>query len=840
MKKISFKLGVSLSALVASLPAHSQVGSTAGSMAPVGAPATSMSSSSSGDVSAQDPAVAASQADNKNSGEASDIVVTANKREQNLSKVGLSISALGAQQLANQRISNVADLAQVTPGLTFAPTPTTTPVYTLRGVGFFESTLAAYPDVSLYIDQAPLPLPVMSTLTAFDLERVEVLKGPQGTLFGNNATGGAINFVAAKPTATQHGGLEFGYSRFNTLEASGFLSGPLTDTLGYRVAFKTAHSGDGWQKSYTRNDSIGKENNIAGRMILDWAPIERLKFSLNVNAWQDKDDPQVPQKIANGPQNPVPDNFPLLLYPAAPRNARAADWGPTTPYANTRFKQVTLRGDYDLGAVTLTSITGYSITNFLNGTEIGGTALGDLDNIQDKGRIKSLTQEVRLSNGSTNRLRWVFGGNYERTTVTEQTAINYQDTSTSFVNGITTSIYPSDQRMRNIAGFANAEFDVTDQITLKAGVRQTRAERSIFTINHDDPSFPPAVSPRTGQPGLSLTDFFNTIFGAIYGGVVPTIAPFGNIVIDTRTNSDGTPVNPSTYLTTQPYRNKLNENSTSWSGGVDFKPSPDTLLYVNISKGYKAGSFPQLAGSIYTAYSPVKQESIIAYEAGLKLQLFDRKLSLSGAGFLYDYRNKQLRAKFVDPIFNALDLLVNVPKSQIKGAELSIDVRPSPGLTLSASGTYLDASVRQYNGVIGSTLVNGLLQPVTASFKGVRLPFAPKFQYTIRVDYDAPITSNLNIFAGAGANGQTSSISSLALPGAASFAVPTSLYKINSRTLVNATIGVHASDNAWRLALWGKNIFNKYYWNNDILSYDTVVRYTGRPAEYGVSASFNF
>ena len=301
MKKISFKLGVSLSALVASLPAHSQVGSTAGSMAPVGAPATSMSSSSSGDVSAQDPAVAASQADNKNSGEASDIVVTANKREQNLSKVGLSISALGAQQLANQRISNVADLAQVTPGLTFAPTPTTTPVYTLRGVGFFESTLAAYPDVSLYIDQAPLPLPVMSTLTAFDLERVEVLKGPQGTLFGNNATGGAINFVAAKPTATQHGGLEFGYSRFNTLEASGFLSGPLTDTLSYRVAFKTAHSGDGWQKSYTRNDSIGKENNIAGRMILDWAPIERLKFSLNVNAWQDKDDPQVPQKIANAP-----------------------------------------------------------------------------------------------------------------------------------------------------------------------------------------------------------------------------------------------------------------------------------------------------------------------------------------------------------------------------------------------------------------------------------------------------------------------------------------------------------------------------------------------------------
>lgn len=129
-----------------------------------------------------------------------EIVVTANKRTQNINDVGLTITALDADALASRRIENVADLAQATPGLTFAPTPNATPVYTLRGVGFYESSLAAYPDVSLYIDQVPLPLPIMSSLVAFDLERVEVIKGPQGTLFGNNATGGAINFIAAKPT----------------------------------------------------------------------------------------------------------------------------------------------------------------------------------------------------------------------------------------------------------------------------------------------------------------------------------------------------------------------------------------------------------------------------------------------------------------------------------------------------------------------------------------------------------------------------------------------------------------------------------------------------------------
>lgn len=198
-----------------------------------------------------------------------EIFVTATKSEQGINNVGMSISALDTEALQNQRIGNVADLAQATPGLTFAPTPNATPVYTMRGVGFYEPTLSAYPDVSIYIDQVPLALPAMSSLTAFDLERVEVLKGPQGTLFGNNATGGAINFVAAKPTETFEAGAELGYGRFNTREASGFVSGPLVETLTARVAIKTVHS-DGWQSSYTRDDELGEANNIAGRIIVDW------------------------------------------------------------------------------------------------------------------------------------------------------------------------------------------------------------------------------------------------------------------------------------------------------------------------------------------------------------------------------------------------------------------------------------------------------------------------------------------------------------------------------------------------------------------------------------------
>lgn len=270
---------------------------------------------------------------------------------------------------------------------------------------------------------------------------------------------------------------------------------------------------------------------------------------------------------------------------------------------------------------------------------------------------------------------------------------------------------------------------------------------------------------------------------------------------------------------------------------MDYTPSRDVLLFANISKGYKAGSFPHLSGAIYDAYAPVEQESLLDYEAGIKLQLMDSKLSINGAAFYYDYRNKQLRAKFVDPIFGALDKLVNVPKSKIKGFEIEVSARPTRGLSLLAAATYLDAKVSRYDGVVGAGTdpATGLRFPITESFKGVRLPFSPKLQYNIRADYDFPVSATLKGFVGAGVSGQTKSSGVLT-----TFGVDPELFEINSRALVNANLGLSADDDRWRVSVWGKNIFNKYYWTNAVQAYDTVVRYSGRPAEYGVSVGVKF
>ncbi|MFW2830385.1 TonB-dependent receptor [Sphingomonas sp. ID0503] len=768
-----------------------------------------------------------------------DIIVTAQKREQRLQDVGLAVAAISGEALAARRIVTLADLAQAVPGLIYTQSQANTPVYTLRGVGFFESSLAAYPDVATYIDQVPLPLPITSTLTAFDLERVEVLKGPQGTLFGNNATGGAINFIAAKPTRDFSAGVSLGYARFNTVEASGYVSGPLTDTLRARLAVK-AVKGDEWQKSFTRDDKIGKTDNVAARLLVDWDATDRLKLSLNVNGWRDRNDPLSPQVYKRNPVNlpgtvgvggTVPDDLPIFNTPLAPHKPRATDFTPgSRPFANNSFWQTALRGDYELAdSVTLTSLSSYLRTKIDSRIEYDGTALIGQDLDQFRGKIRSFSQELRLT-GDTGPLRWVVGGNYERTTVSESTSDLTLDSSSAILNGFSESLFFSSQKMRNYAAFANAEYEIVPRLTFKAGVRYTEARRTAVSGNRENTDRPDPLSP-------GITNFFNIVWGSL-GFIYPNykpIRPGESFTIDNRLGPDGLPLDPSTYGTAGTFVGRLKEHNTSWNVGLDYKATDDVLLYFNVRKGYKAGSFPTVAAAAWSQLVGIKQESLLDYEGGFKAQFFDRRLTLNGAAFYYDYKDKQLRAKIVDGIFGPLDALVNVPKSRITGAELELIGRPLTGLTINASGTYINAKVREYQGVVGSDLdaATGLRIPVFASFKDARLPFAPKWQLSGNIQYETALTESLTGYLGADVSFQTKSLAILAIT-----ASDKQDYEVRERALVGANIGFGSADGRWKALFWGKNIFNKYYTINTILDYDTTGRYAGRPAEYGVTLSW--
>jgi outer membrane receptor protein involved in Fe transport len=789
------------------------------------------------------PASATTPSDPSTSPGLGEIVVTANKRAENINKVGLSITAISGAALAERKITTIGDVAAAVPGLSFAPSQMGSPILTLRGIGFNEASLGVYPAVSLYVDQIPLPFPVMTSHAAFDLERIEVLKGPQGTLFGENSTGGAINYIAAKPTDHFVAGADLTYGRFNEIEGSAYISGPLSDTLGFRVA-ATGHHMDDWQYSTSRRDTNGHQSYFAGRGILDWKPSSSARFSLNINGWRDTSQPQALQLIAVRPQAPQyePEQYGTIAF--SPNKPRAADWtneqfDPSTgvvdpqtgavqpgtsklvdfdPSGNERFFQAGLRGDIDItDGITLTTLTSYDVYKQNQVIDSDGSP-GLLLNLQhDNGKIHSLNQEVRLANAASSRFRWIVGGNYEHSN-TEEYQLDRQAGTTAYNPGnlyLNASGVTVQQHIRNYAGFANGEFSLTHQLTIKGGVRYTQSN------NH-------ANICSTTIPGGNVDTLFN-LLGSLLGTV-----PF-------------TPIGPSDCYTLnqnnvpgQPFIKSLNQHNVSWRGGIDYQVTPTTLLYVNASRGYKAGSFPTLAAALFAGLQPVTQESVTAYEGGVKTQLFDRRVTLSAATFYYDYKDKQVRGKLADPIFGDLDALVNIPKSRVFGVEGEVTIRPAEGLTLNGAVTYLDSKIQRYTGV------NIVGQP-DYNAAGSPLPFTPKWSGVVNVDYRMK-TDRGTPFVGFTVNARTSADAAIAAERVDYADAPNTfvkpgvscVYCIKGYATVDVRVGFEADGGRWSVSAFGKNIFNKYYWTNVISSYEAAARAAGMPATYGVTFGVKF
>ncbi len=803
-----------------------------------------------------------------------DIIVTANKREENINKVGLSITAVSGNELKERKIVSLSDLASVVPGLSFAPSGNNTPIFTLRGVGFNESSLGVYPAVSVYVDQAPLPFPVMASHAAFDLERVEVLKGPQGTLFGENATGGAINYIAAKPTKSLQAGGDISYGRFNSIDANAYISGPLTDTLGFRVAATGSHMDD-WQYSISRpGDTNGHVSYAAGRLLLDWKPTSAARFELSVNGYKDTSQPQAQQLILLNPQSKASPALisKILASPFAPNNARAANWvdqaidpatgvvnadGSTTPgtattsdfrpFSNRTFWQIALRGDIDVtNDVTLTSMTSYDHFDQRQRVSSDGNDIVSFDLQRSDGMIRTFNQELRLANSGHGPLKWIVGGNFERTVTDENQLLRIFDNTADNANNlyINGSAVDNHQSITNWAIFGNAEYKLIDRLTLIGGVRYTDSHNSANVCG-------------SSIPGGNDDKLFN-LLGSLSGQSFTPINYAGCYTL----NAINVPIPKGVTVLSpygpgplgvpgEPFIAKLNESNVSWKAGINFQMTPRALLYGTVSKGYKSGSFPSLAAATMTPLLPVTQESVLAYELGAKLQSSDRKISLNSAAFYYDYRNKQVRGKLLDPIFGDLEAEVNVPKSRIWGLEADLTVREIPEVTITGGVTYLNSRVLTYNGVdaVGNANQN---------FAGDPLPFTPKWSGSVDIGWRHELGNDAAIFAGTtvtartktdavfnAENITTSRIQAnnpLYLAGvgyAAAAPGVTQPFVIAGYATVDARAG-YESGHGWRVMVWAKNIFNKYYWTNVISSTDSAARLAGMPATYGVTFGFTF
>jgi iron complex outermembrane recepter protein len=783
---------------------------------------------SSASAWAQSSSSASSPEESANEGtEIQEIIVTANKREQNFNDVGMSINAFSGEQLATKQVADPTDLIRLVPGFTYTRSQFDFPTYTLRGVGFYESSLAASPTVSVYVDEVPLPYPAMTRGTVLDLERLEVLKGPQGTLFGQNSTGGAINYIAAKPTDNVQAGLNWGYGRFNTFEGEGFVSGPISDTLSARLAVKTTQSGN-WQYSKSRpGQGLGSRNFTTGRLLLDFKPSETVRFSLNVNGWMDKSDTQAGQVAEVTPVSPaLPIDPRVTASVITDFNSRIAEWSPNLDLRrNNKFWQASLRGEIDLSEdVTLTSITSYQHYDQYAFQDADGTTARNLHLIP-RGEIKSFSQELRLGGQALDsKLSWLIGGNFQSDKIRDNQQVFLGESTGAFVGPFQfdTFFNEADSRIKNYAAFANGELQLSDSLSIQAGLRYTKTKNRYLSCTVD-----------SGAGDLS--GIFQFIQGFLLA--VPVTAAAGQCVTLLPNNVTGR------------VQDDLNQDNLSWKAGVNFKPGGgEALLYANVSQGFKAGSFPTLSASNSGQLLPVTQEKLLAYEAGFKAPVGGRSAQINGAVFYYDYTNKQLRGRVQDLIFGQLEKLVNIPKSRIWGAELQAMWRPVEGLTLTGNGSYVNSRILKNSD--GTDFANFPQRVGPAiPFTGNAFPYTPDWTLSGDIDYKFPVGDGLEAFLGGALTYQSRAKAGLedSDPSRAQNVSATAGAAYNDQTLIlpayallDLRVGIGAKDGVWKATVWAKNVTNKYYIVNVLKTQDTLVRYAGQPVTYGVSLSARF
>ena len=777
-----------------------------------------------------------------------EIVVTAQKREESINDVGMSIEAATGERLKDLGITDAADLYKVVAGFSSNINYAGTTIYTIRGIGFQENSLATSPTVSVYLDEAPLQFSPMTRGATLDVQRVEALKGPQGTLFGQNATGGAVNFIANKPTSEFDAGVTVGYGRFGSLDIDGYVSGPINDAWAYRVALRSQTSDD-WQESYVDDQEAGAKDELAYRLSLAYDNNERTRLLFTLSGFTNKSDtlrPQLAGKISQNPINGLSPGF--LAVGLAPNNAQAAAWSPCantnggTPTDNNQrrwdrgcyplesddeFVSAQVRVDYDLSDdLVLTSLTSYNDFD-QNGTgmEGDGAALQIYEQ-SHTGKMETFFQEFRLA-GNFERGTWVAGVNYEDMETSDVFMHSYGHSSVVPVFGFIDygpTKPTSEQDGKTWAAFANVEYNLSDSVILQAGVRYTDMERDFNGCTYDG-----------GDGTWAFTSFLIQPF---LGSTNPLLVQPGECST-TGAAPDFNPVPGGHELS-------LEEDNTSWRVGLNWAINDDTLLYGNISKAYKSGQFPTLPGSALVQLQPVVQEELLAYEIGAKATLLDGSLQLNGAVFYYDYTDKQLLGALEDAIFGALPSLVNVPESHVKGFELIATWLPVNGLTISPSVSYADTEVdgtfRNFDAFFKPGANSG-----TKDFSGQDFPQAPELQANLAISYSWQVMDGWTAFVGTNVNYQEDTYSffvdeckeagaTCTRESAGEISGDTTL-PVPERTLVDVRAGIE--NNNWRIWLWGRNVTDEYYWTRHSKVNDAILKLPAMPRTYGITASYS-
>ncbi|MGE0743274.1 MAG: TonB-dependent receptor [Hyphomonadaceae bacterium] len=713
-----------------------------------------------------------------------EIIVTAQRREQNVLDVGIAVQSLSQETLSEQRIEQLRDLNAALPNVSIKEQlPGAIPVIAIRGVGLDDFSSTNNPAAGIYIDEVPLSSLSLMSFDFFDLQRVEVVRGPQGTLYGRNTTAGAINVLTSRPTDHFGARLYGGYGNYDRVEAEAMLNMPLGPNAAFRVSGRYVDQGEGfWESRLLPGETIGEQNVFQGRaqLALDLGGWDA---NLKVEGLRQRSEMGYGEHF--GTANfftGVPPNFtcdPVLAGQIDPTQCTdflgytdtdgdpfVGDWVRDNQY-DIDQTATTLRVEGDVGFATLTSITGYIDfeRDFYIDSDASPVRQFEFNQLD---WVEQFTQEVRLT-GETGRADWIVGAFYSHDDISLRTP--------SFLDDLfaTEALITADQESSSIAAFAHVEWALTGRLDLVTGLRYTEEEKDYAGGTLDQNPF-----------GLSLL-----INPACTGPALPCQLSF----VDT----------------------SVEDSFVSWRVGLDYRLNDDTLLYASISRGQKSGGFFTGITLTNAQLEPYESEELTAYEVGVKWQ--GDTLRAEAAAFYYDYSNLQTFVRVdLGPI--SVQALRNVPEAQITGLEGSLSWEPVEGLQLQAGAGWLETELGAFATTAG---------PVPA---GNEIPNAPGLSFNARAIYEWNLTGDLVARAQLGADYSD---------GVFKDAINDPIIRADAYWLLDGRIALGSASGDWEVALWGANLADEQYVVQGLNSgLGAGNRTYNAPRTFGISATRRF
>lgn len=734
------------------------------------------------------------------------VVVTAEKHAENIQKVPISITAFSSKDIENLGMKSSTDFAQYTPNV-YISLPNgvgNQPVIIIRGIGLNDyDTNNAGPN-GVYIDEVYQSSPSGQTFQTFDLKRIEVLKGPQGTLYGRNSSGGAINYITKKPTDYLTGNLHAEYSSFNTVNLEGAVGGPLSKDLDGRIAGVYNYS-DGYSYNELTHEHVNGTNNMGVRGELQYKPSEDLTILFNVHGGYLDNLPYEYRHVGTL----VPGTFDPATFSysvCSPSQAFAGNCvdmfgynGTNHGYYNGGWQRKAhlrieslgsyLRADYKPGNITYTSITAFEY-NDKRHPEDSDSSPNSLVEVDFNTSDMEFTQEFRASQ-STNTYDWVVGAYYLHEVLKQnQPLYLFLDWDKFFGAGsgdglASINYFYARQATDAYALYGQGDYRITPKLKLTLGGRYTIESKTYGMSNY--------MKVQSGGEGN-----------------------FG----------------PLALLWDYPNNKQTNYNF-SYKVALNYNFTNTIMAYVSLTTGFKGGDFdggfldnnPVIAKR---ELAPVKPETVTAYEAGLKTTLLHDRLLFDFAAFYNDWKNEQLFT-WVDnpePHQGPLNVLDNAPKAHTDGLEVQLVARPINRLTLSADfGFLFDAKVDKF------LLTHS---PVPSDYTNHRLPFTPKFTFSGVADYVVPLANddqlNLQFTASYRASqyGDLSDSPYTAMP---------------SLWLENIRVGYTFDEGRWEISGYITNLSGqKYVVNSGDLTnpFGFIQQIVGTPRVFGGALDYRF